>query len=170
MNYTKQKRSTLSRLPILSKKKWLLGRICRLKRQIICGTCRRLILTNWLNFSIKTQPDGSVTVFGKSIAQVLGEGWSNKYGTTKVFATEKLSRQEIIDYAQSLAGAVPLEEKKTPKGMVYFAKKDGVTINLREYSDSKEQTKARWTIDIVGKSSVGDAVGQKVKKVEIKFR
>jgi len=170
MNYTKQKRSTLSRLPILSKKKWLLGRICRLKRQIICGTCRRLILTNWLNFSIKTQPDGSVTVFGKSIAQVLGEGWSNKYGTAKVFATEKLSRQEIIDYAQSLAGAVPLEEKKTPKGMVYFAKKDGVTINLREYSDSKEQTKARWTIDIVGKSSVGDAVGQKVKKVEIKFR
>jgi hypothetical protein len=170
MNYTKQKRSTLSRLPILSKKKWLLGRICRLKRQIICGTCRRLILTNWLNFSIKTQPDGSVTVFGKSIAQVLGEGGSNKYGTTKVFATKKLSRQEIIDYAQSLAGAVPLEEKKTPKGMVYFAKKDGVTINLREYSDSKEQTKARWTIDIVGKSSVGDAVGQKVKKVEIKFR
>lgn len=54
--------------------------------------------------------------------------------------------------------------------MVYYAKKDGVTINLREYSDSKEQTKARWTIDIVGKSSVGDAVGQKVKKVEIKFR
>ncbi|WP_235437206.1 hypothetical protein [Serratia liquefaciens] len=118
----------------------------------------------------KTQPDGSVTVFGKSIAQVLGEDGSNKYGTTKVFATKKLSRQEIIDYAQSLAGAVPLEEKKTPKGMVYFAKKDGVTINLREYSDSKEQTKARWTIDIVGKSSIGDAVGQKVKKVEIKFR
>ncbi|HHK5694916.1 TPA: hypothetical protein ACQVNH_005456, partial [Serratia marcescens] len=83
---------------------------------------------------------------------------------------EKLSRQEIIDYAQSLAGTVPLEAKNTPQGMVYYAKKDGVTINLREYSDSKEQTKARWTIDIVGKSSVGDAVGQKVKKVEIKFR
>lgn len=170
MNYTKQKRSTLSRLPILSKKKWLLGRICRLKRQIICGTCRRLILTNWLNFSIKTQPDGSVTVFGKSIAQVLGEGWSNKYGTTKVFATEKLSRQEIIDYAQSLAGAVPLEEKKTPKGMVYFAKKDGVTINLREYSDSKEQTKARWTIDIIGNESLEALQGKVKKRIEIKLR
>ncbi|CAI0776406.1 Uncharacterised protein [Serratia proteamaculans] len=70
---------------------------------------------------------------------MLGEGGSNKYGTTKVFATEKLSRQEIIDYAQSLAGAVPLEEKKIPKGMVYFAKKDGVTINLREYSSRDEK-------------------------------
>jgi filamentous hemagglutinin len=116
------------------------------------------------------QSESKLSVFGQQFEQVLGEGGGNKSGTTKVFATEKLSRQEIIDYAQSLAGAVPLEEKKTPKGMVYFAKKDGVTINLREYSDSKEQTKARWTIDIVGKSSVGDAVGQKVKKVEIKFR
>ncbi|WP_052028173.1 hypothetical protein [Serratia plymuthica] len=63
-----------------------------------------------------------------------------------------------------------MEEIKTPKGMVYFAKKDGVTINLREYSSSDEKTKARWTIDIVGKSSVGDTVGQNIKKVEIKFR
>ena len=170
MNYTKQKRSTLSRLPILSKKKWLLGRICRLKRQIICGTCRRLILTNWLNFSIKTQPDGSVTVFGKSIAQVLGEGWSNKYGTTKVFATEKLSRQEIIDYAQSLAGAVPLEEKKTPKGMVYFAKKDGVIINLRDFSKSEDDTKARWTIEIIKNEQLNNLQGKVKKPVEIKFR
>jgi filamentous hemagglutinin len=38
------------------------------------------------------------------------------------------------------------------------------------YSDSKKKKKARWTIDIVGKSSVGDAVGQKIKKIEIKFR
>lgn len=170
MNYTKQKRSTLSQLPILSKKKWLLGRICRLKRQIICGTCRRLILTNWLNFSIKTQPDGSVTVFGKSIAQVLGEGGSNKYGTAKVFATERLSEREIIDYAQSLAGTVPLEEKRTPLGTIYVAKKDGMTINLRDFSSSQEDTKARWTIDVIGDKSVTDVVGEKVKRVEIKFR
>nr|WP_254603966.1 DUF637 domain-containing protein [Serratia marcescens] len=116
------------------------------------------------------QSESKLSVFGQQFEQVLGEGGGNKSGTTKVFATEKLSRQEIIDYAQSLAGTVPLEAKNTPQGMVYYAKKDGVTINLREYSDSKEQTKARWTIDIVGKSSVGDAVGQKVKKVEIKFR
>lgn len=116
------------------------------------------------------QNDSKLNVFGQQFAQVLGEGGSNKSGTTKVFATEKLSKQEIIDYAQSLAGTVPLEEIKTPKGMVYFAKKDGVTINLREYSSSDEKTKARWTIDIVGKSSVGDTVGQNIKKVEIKFR
>ncbi|CAI1238197.1 Possible hemagglutinin (DUF637) [Serratia ficaria] len=116
------------------------------------------------------QSESKLNVFGQQFEQVLGEGGSNKSGTTKVFSTEKLSRQEIIDYAQSLAGAVPLEAKNTPQGMVYYAKKDGVTINLREYSDSKEKTKARWTIDIVGKSSVSHAVGQKIKKIEIKFR
>ena len=85
------------------------------------------------------QNESKLSVFGQQFEQMLGEGGSNKYGTTKVFATEKLSRQEIIDYAQSLAGAVPLEEKKIPKGMVYFAKKDGVTINLREYSRRDEK-------------------------------
>ncbi|WP_048762758.1 hypothetical protein [Serratia liquefaciens] len=118
----------------------------------------------------KTQPDGSVTVFGKSIAQVLGEGGSNKYGTTKVFATKKLSRQEIIDYAQSLAGAVPLEEKKTPKGMVYFAKKDGVIINLRDFSKSEDDTKARWTIEIIKNEQLNNLQGKVKKPVEIKFR
>uniref|UniRef100_A8GHP0 Uncharacterized protein n=1 Tax=Serratia proteamaculans (strain 568) TaxID=399741 RepID=A8GHP0_SERP5 len=54
---------------------------------------------------------------------MLGEGGGNKSGTTKVFATERLSDREILDYAQSLAGTVPLESKKTPKGMVYYAKK-----------------------------------------------
>ncbi len=116
------------------------------------------------------QNESKLNVFGQQFEQVMGEGGSNKSGTTKVFATEKLSKQEIIDYAQSLAGTMPLEEIKTPKGTVYFAKKDGVTINLREYSSSDEKTKARWTIDIVGKSSVGDTVGQNIKKVEIKFR
>ncbi|MEQ5971393.1 hypothetical protein U2J09_08655 [Serratia liquefaciens] len=118
----------------------------------------------------KTQPDGSVTVFGKSIAQVLGEGGSNKTGTAKVFATERLSELEIIDYAQSLAGAVPLEEKRTPLGTIYVAKKDGMTINLRDFSSSQEDTKARWTIDVIGDKSVTDVVGEKVKRVEIKFR
>ncbi|CAI0943345.1 hypothetical protein [Serratia quinivorans] len=111
-----------------------------------------------------------LNVFGKQFEQVLGEGGGNKSGTTKVFATEKLSRQEIIDYAQSLAGAVPLEAKNTPQGMVYYAKKDGVTINLREYSDSKEQTKARWTIDIIGSESLEALQGKVKKRIEIKLR
>lgn len=39
-----------------------------------------------------------------------------------------------------------------------------------ELFSGDEKTKARWTIDIVGKSSVGDTVGQNIKKVEIKSR
>ncbi|MFP7605260.1 DUF637 domain-containing protein [Serratia quinivorans] len=116
------------------------------------------------------QNESKLNVFGQQFEQVLGEGGGNKSGTTKVFATERLPEREIIDYAQSLAGTVPLEAKNTPQGMVYFAKKDGVTINLREYSDSKVRTKTRWTIDIIGEKSVTDVVGEKVKRVEIKFR
>ncbi|BEM78915.1 hypothetical protein SME38J_30180 [Serratia marcescens] len=116
------------------------------------------------------QNESKLNVFGQQFEQVLGEGGGNKSGTTKVFATGKLSDREIIDYAQSLAGAVPLEEKKTPLGMVYFAKKDGVTINLREYSDSKKQTKARWTIDIIGNESLEALQGKVKKRIEIKFR
>jgi filamentous hemagglutinin len=116
------------------------------------------------------QNESKLNVFGQKFEQVLGEGGGNKSGTTKVFATERLSDREILDYAQSLAGTVPLDSKKTPKGMVYYAKKDGLTINLREYSSSDKKTEARWTIDIIGKSSVIDAFGKNVDQVEIKFR
>lgn len=116
------------------------------------------------------QGESKLNVFGQQFEQVLGEGGGNKSGTTKVFATEKLSRQEIIDYAQSLAGAVPLEAKKTPKGMVYFAKKDGVIINLRDFSKSEDDTKARWTIEIIKNEQLNNLQGKVKKPVEIKFR
>lgn len=108
------------------------------------------------------QNESKLNVFGQQFEQVLGEGGGNKTGTTKVFATEKLSEQEIINYAQSLAGTAALKRLDTPLGIVYYAKKDGLTINLREYSSSKDETKARWTIDIVGTSNVIDAVGKKI--------
>ena len=95
------------------------------------------------------QSSDKLNVFGKEFAQVLGDGGSNKYGTTKVFATEKLSERDILNYAQSLAGTVPLQEQKTPLGIVYYAKKDGMTINLRDFSRSKDDTKARWTVEII---------------------
>lgn len=116
------------------------------------------------------QSSDKLNVFGKEFAQVLGEGGSNKTGTTKVFATEKLSRQEIIDYAQTLAGAVPLEEKRTALGTIYVAKKDGMIINLREFSSSKDKTKARWTIDIINNEQVSNLQGKSKKPIEIKFR
>ncbi len=116
------------------------------------------------------QNESKLNVFGQQFEQVMGEGGSNKYGTTKVFATGKLSRQEIIDYAQSLAGTVPLEEKKTPKGMVYFAKKDGMVINLRDFSKSEDSTKARWTIEIIKNEQLNNLQGKVKKPIEIKFR
>ncbi|MDW4552505.1 hypothetical protein [Raoultella planticola] len=58
------------------------------------------------------QSSDKLNVFGKEFAQVLGDGGSNKYGTTKVFATEKLSDRDIIDYAQSLTGESHLKKSR----------------------------------------------------------
>ncbi len=116
------------------------------------------------------QSSDKLNVFGKEFAQVLGDGGGNKYGTTKVFATEKLSDRDIIDYAQSLTGGEPFKEVTTPLGTVYFSKKDGVTISLRDYSASEEKTNARWTIEILGNKDLQALQGKVQKKVEIKFR
>ncbi|MBL5903827.1 DUF637 domain-containing protein [Serratia fonticola] len=118
------------------------------------------------------QADSKLNVFGKQFEQVLGEGGSNKPGNVKVFSTEKMTEQEIFNYAQSLAGHLALTERKTSLGTVYYAKVDGATINLRNYSNSQEETKARWTIDIIGNQQLDAFRGNgKVKKrTEIKFR
>ncbi|HID9099060.1 DUF637 domain-containing protein [Klebsiella variicola] len=116
------------------------------------------------------QSSDKLNVFGKEFAQVLGDGGSNKYGTTKVFATEKLSERDILNYAQSLAGPVPLQEQKTPLGIVYYAKKDGMTINLRNFSRSKDDTKARWTVEVIKNEQLNNLQGKVKKPIEIKFR
>ncbi|WP_341275775.1 DUF637 domain-containing protein [Klebsiella variicola] len=116
------------------------------------------------------QSSDKLNVFGKEFAQVLGDGGSNKYGTTKVFATEKLSERDILNYAKSLAGPVPLQEQKTPLGIVYYAKKDGMTINLRNFSRSKDDTKARWTVEVIKNEQLNNLQGKVKKPIEIKFR
>ncbi|HGE8299579.1 hypothetical protein P9A09_23470 [Serratia marcescens] len=63
-----------------------------------------------------------------------------------------------------------MEEKKTPKGMVYFAKKDGMVINLRDFSKSEDSTKARWTIEIIKNEQLNNLQGKVKKPIEIKFR
>lgn len=116
------------------------------------------------------QAESKLNVFGKQFEQVLGEGGSNKQGNVKVFSTESLSQNDIINYAQSLAGGKPLEERKTQTGTIYFVKNNGLTINLRNYSRSEEKSKARWTIDIVGEERLESLQGKVKKRVEIKFR
>ncbi|EPY6980533.1 TPA: hypothetical protein ACHV7U_005438 [Klebsiella variicola] len=118
----------------------------------------------------KSQPDGNINIFGKSIAQVLGDGGSNRKGTTKVFASEALNEKDIYTYAQSLAGSIPLVEVRNAKGVVYYAKYDGKIINLRNYSTSAQESKARWTIDIIGNKDINKVSNLSDNKFEIKFR
>ncbi|VUT13473.1 DUF637 domain-containing protein [Klebsiella pasteurii] len=118
----------------------------------------------------KSQPDGNINIFGKSIAQVLGDGGSNRKGTTKVFASESLNDKDIYTYAQSLAGSIPLIEVRNAKGVVFYAKYDGKIINLRNYSTSAQESKARWTIDIIGNKDINKASNLSDNKFELKFR
>ena len=116
------------------------------------------------------QNESKLTVFGKQFEQVLGDGGSNKQGNTKVFATENLSQQDIFDYVQSLTGGKPLVEIPTAPGRYYVELDDGSKFNLRSFSTSKEDTKARWTLDILKNDRISELQGKVKKPVEIKFR
>ncbi|UFS50268.1 DUF769 domain-containing protein [Xylella taiwanensis] len=93
------------------------------------------------------------------------KGGSNKAGNVKVFKSEALTDQDIKNYAQQLAGDVPL--KQVSPG-VYLAKlSDGTSVRLRSVSSSEAATKARWTIDIEDNPSLREITNQ---RVELKFR
>lgn len=63
-----------------------------------------------------------------------------------------------------------LQEQKTPLGIVYYAKKDGMTINLRNFSRSKDDTKARWTVEVIKNEQLNNLQGKVKKPIEIMFR
>ncbi|MHA6844519.1 hemagglutinin [Ralstonia syzygii] len=87
-------------------------------------------------------------------------------GTTKVFDSQNLTDQEIRNFAQQLAGDVPLKQV-APN--VYNAKlADGTIVNLRSISSSQQQTGARWTVDLIGNPSVGTLM--KRNAIEMKFK
>ncbi|HHW4668843.1 MAG TPA: hemagglutinin [Xylella fastidiosa subsp. multiplex] len=102
---------------------------------------------------VKATPRGSV-------------GGSNKSGTTKVFDSQALTDAQIKDYAQQLTGGVPL--KQTSRPGVYMAElSDGTKVTLRSVSKSKQETLARWTIDIEKNPTLKGVTDQ---KIELKFR
>lgn len=53
---------------------------------------------------------------------------------------------------------------------MYYAKYDGKIINLRNYSTSAQESKARWTIDIIGNKDINKVSNLSDNKFEIKFR
>ncbi|KAJ4852036.1 hemagglutinin [Xylella fastidiosa subsp. multiplex] len=84
----------------------------------------------------------------------------------KVLESEAFSDQKIREYAQQLAGDVPLKESRR-KGVYVANLSDGTIVRLRSVSKSNEVTKARWTIVIEDNLSLSN-----INKagIEIKFR
>ncbi|WP_213223405.1 hypothetical protein [Klebsiella grimontii] len=64
----------------------------------------------------KQNPNAELNVFGKSLQQVLGPRGSDTRGRTKVFASEKLTEDEIISFATSLTGGIPFKRAFFLKG------------------------------------------------------
>lgn len=113
------------------------------------------------------KPDTKLRVFGQLFESV---DISNKSGTTKIFATQRLTDQEIRSYALSLTGGIPLQEVRIAPGRFYSVLSDGSTVNLRNVSSSADITKARWTIEIIGNKQIEALQGKVKKKIEIKLQ
>lgn len=88
----------------------------------------------------RNNTESDLMVFGQKFKQVLGEGGSNKAGNVKVFATEKLTEQNIRAYAESLTGGVPFTEIPNKPGRYYAKLANGSTVNLRKVSTSAYAT------------------------------
>ncbi|CCF97518.1 hemagglutinin [Ralstonia solanacearum K60] len=88
-------------------------------------------------------------------------------GTTKVFDSQNLTDQEIRNFAQQLAGDVPLVQKAPNVWLADLG--GGQTVTLRSVSSSQATTAARWTIDLRGSAQL-QQVNSAVKQFELKFR
>nr|WP_225612226.1 hypothetical protein [Raoultella sp. RLT01] len=135
----------------------------------------------------KQNPNAELNVFGKPLQQVLGPGGSDTRGKIKVFASEKLTEDEIISFATSLTGGIPFKEQILPDGRLMYVKindnqtikqsnnqtikqSNNQTINLRDFSASAEKTGARWTIEIIGNSDIKTVSKTSLNRFEVKFR
>ncbi|NHB62291.1 hypothetical protein C5472_14505 [Photorhabdus sp. RW14-46] len=133
-------------------------------------TVQKIHKEDILNIFDRNNTESDLMVFGQKFKQVLGEGGSNKAGNVKVFATEKLTEQNIRAYAESLTGGVPFTEIPNKLGRYYAKLANGSTVNLRKVSTSADRTKARWTIEIIGDEQIGKLQDKVKKPVEIKFQ
>jgi len=117
----------------------------------------------------KSKPNDTLTIGGKKIqATPAGsQGGSNLNGSTKVFDSKNLTDQQIRDYAQQLAGDVPLVQKAPNVWLADLG--GGQTITLRSVSSSQAATGARWTIDLRGSAQL-QQINSAIKQFELKFR
>ncbi|MFL9491225.1 DUF637 domain-containing protein, partial [Acinetobacter baumannii] len=117
----------------------------------------------------KTNTRNTLTIAGLDIKK--GYNPVNSQ-TTVILDSQKLTSNNIKEYAQQLAGTVPLKAVGNGDKQIYVATLgNGQQIRLRSVSSSASQTRARWTIDIQGNPGINNSLGLSPKeKIEIKFR
>ncbi|EWG15405.1 hemagglutinin [Xylella fastidiosa subsp. morus] len=87
--------------------------------------------------------------------------------TAKAFESQELSDQQIKDYAQELAGNIPLKEIRPG---IYVSKQEGKAIlQLRSVFSSQELSEWRWVITFLNFPDLMDKVSNR-KAIELIFR
>ncbi|MFA2969980.1 DUF637 domain-containing protein [Acinetobacter pittii] len=114
----------------------------------------------------KTNSRNTLTIAGLDIKK--GYNPVNSQ-TTVILDSQKLTSNNIKEYAQQLAGTVPLKAVGNGEKQIYMANlSNGQQIILRNISSSAAATKARWTLEIKNNPSL-KSISSK-DKYEIKFR
>lgn len=115
----------------------------------------------------KASPANTISINGKTVIE--GANPLNSK-TVKIMDSQKLTDSDIMQYAQELAGNVPLRE--VAHGRFVADLGNGQQIRLRNVSSSQQQTGARWTVDVQANSKINTVLGLKNSNsgVEIKFR
>ena len=109
----------------------------------------------------KSNALNSFKIEGKTFTEVAG----GNRKTVKIF--EGATDAEVKIFAENLAGK-PLKVSKDGRAFTAITD-EGVTINLRDLSSSKDATGANWTIDIQNSFIVKTSKGKSID-LEIKFK
>lgn len=104
-------------MPTLSKEKTAAGAHLSTKTADYLRDIQKVNTDQLVKLFDKTQSDGNVTVFGKSIAQVLGDGGSNRKGTTKVLLLNHLAIRKSMTMHNHLLEAFLLKRLEIRKAL-----------------------------------------------------
>lgn len=115
----------------------------------------------------KASPANTISINGKTVIEGVNPLDSK---TVKIMDSQKLTDADIMQYAQELAGNVPLREVAPGRFVANLG--EGQQIRLRNVSTSQQQNGARWTVDVQGNPQINNTLGLQNPnaKVEIKFR
>lgn len=110
-------------------------------------TCRRLTLTSWSRCLTRNRTKVSWTCLVSSLSRFWAKVEATNPGRPR-FCDWKIVKTRNHRLCPIAGWNDAIRRDKTPKAW-FTLQKDGMVINLRDFSKSEDSTKARWTIEII---------------------